>query len=112
MNAQLTSTVDEARWHTQSLAYQLGNIGSEIGRAANYVRQGQFERRDKAMDRAFELFDCTLSDNRWAGPKRREIARVREVCADTFYGKREYGDTPEKLEKYFNYFALAARAGR
>lgn len=110
---QLTkNTVDPERWHTLTLMEQLGNIGSEVGRAANYVREGQNDRRDRALDRAFELFDLTLADNRWAGAKRFEIGRAREVCADTFYGDREYSSTPESLEKYLYHFAVAARAGR
>lgn len=104
--------VNPNRWHTLTLVEQLGNIGSEIGRATSYVRQGQLVRRDKALERAFELFDLTLSDPRWRGRRLREIARAREVCADTFYGSREYGGTPESLEKYFYYFAVAARRGR
>lgn len=97
------------RWFSLTLAQQLGNVGSEIGRAATYVRQGKNERQESALARAFELIDLTLSDNRWAGPRRREIARLREVCADTFYGDREYRSTPESLEKYLYHFAVAAR---
>lgn len=98
------------RWFTFSLAEQLGNVGSEIGRAANALRMGNHERKEKALERAFELIDLTVMDKRWRGPKLREICRFREVCADTFYGDREYGDTPERLEKYLFYFALVARS--
>ncbi len=100
------------RWFELTLCEQMGNIGSEIGRAAKYVRDGDTERKDKAMDRAFELIDLTMSDARWRGPKLREICRFREVCADTFYGNQEYHTTPEDLDKYLMQFALAARRGR
>jgi hypothetical protein len=70
--------------------------------------------RDRVLDRAFDLLDITLDDARWRiYPGRlREICMARELLADTFWGSREYNDTPEGLEKYFYQFALAARVGR
>jgi len=97
------------RWFGLSLMEQLGNIGSEVGRAAEAWRQGNAERKVKALERAFELLDLTLSDSRWRGGRLREICRSREVCVDTFYGHQEYQTTPEDLEKYFYHFAAAAR---
>lgn len=98
------------RWYQMRLCEQLGNVGSEIGRAANNLRSGNKVRADSALTRAFELIDLTLADKRWAGPRRREIARLREVCADTFYGDKEYNSTPESLEKYLYHFAVEARS--
>ena len=92
-----------------TLCEQLGNVGSEVGRATKWHKKGDMQSRDKALDRAFDLLDLTISDSRWH-TGRKELCRVREVMADTFYGNREYGDTPEKLEKYFFEYALAARA--
>lgn len=100
------------RWFTLSLCEQLGNIGSEVGRAAKRERDGDIIQRDRALQRAFDLLDLTMSDSRWQGPKLKEICLVRDVLADTFYGNRAYGDTPEKLEKYFYEFALAARRSK
>ena len=102
------------RWYVMNLSEQMGNIGSEIGRAANWHEKGNLEQCDRALERAFDLFDITLDDDRWknyAG-RLKEICRARELVADTFWGKQEYGDTPRNLEKYFYQFALAARAGR
>lgn len=96
------------RWFSLSLSEQLGNVGSEVGRAAAALRRGNEERKERALERAFELMDLTLEDARWRG-RCREIARAREVCADTFYGERRYHDTPEGLERYFYQFALSAR---
>ncbi|MSU74922.1 MAG: hypothetical protein EXS55_00170 [Candidatus Magasanikbacteria bacterium] len=95
-------------WFTMTLCEQLGNVGSEIGRATKWERQGDVSRRNQALDRAFDLLDLTMADTRWR-KRLKEICRAREVVADTFYGKREYNDTPEGLEKYFFKFALAAR---
>lgn len=102
------------RWYEMTLCEQMGNIGSEVGRAHNWQKKDNIIQRDRALDRAFDLLDITLDDARWrVYPGRlREICLARELLADTFWGKREHGDTPQGLEKYFYQFALAARAGK
>lgn len=102
----------DGRWQTFSILEQMGNIGSEVGRAINRLAHGETEQRDKALERALELFDFTLSDPRWHGPRLREIARAREIVCDFFYGDNTYQETPEKIEKYFMQFAQAARQKR
>ena len=100
-------TVSRERWHTLSLAEQMGNIGGEVHRAR--MAQGVHEERFiKACDRALELFDLTLADPRLRG-RLREIARAREVFCDAAEGGAAYGATLAQLEPYFDRFALAAR---
>jgi hypothetical protein len=56
--------------------------------------QGQEGRPARCLlDRALGLVDRTLADPRWAGPRRREIARVREVVCDYLVGDNVYGST-------------------
>ena len=102
------TTLAEGRWHTMSLAEQLGNIGSEIHRArlAQENHEGRFI---GACDRALELFDLTLSDARWRG-RFLEIGRARDLFCDAMLGGKEYGTTLASLEPYFDRFALFARA--
>ena len=95
------------RWFKLSLAEQMGNIGSEVYRAAKW-QGNNIELFQKATDRAFELFDLTLEDRRWHG-RLREIARAREVFADGVTGGKEYGTKLPELMPYFDAFALAAR---
>jgi hypothetical protein len=94
-----------------SLMEQLANIGSEVGRAARAKSTGNEARFANALDRALELFDLTLADQRWRG-RRREIARTREVVCDFLVGEDEYGSTAESLNAYFLPFAVAARRER
>jgi len=96
------------RWFTLTLAQQLGSIGSEVGRALNWQKKNNREYAQQAADRALELLDLTISDQRWQN-RLREIILARNLTADYFYGKNEFKETPEKLEKYFFHFALAAR---
>ena len=94
------------RWRKMTLAEQLGNIGSEVSRAAN--SQGKDNIRfNNAIDRALELFDLTLSDSRWKG-RLWEVGRMRGVFCDTVLGAHEYGDNLKSLVKYFDQFAYIA----
>jgi hypothetical protein len=45
------------RWQTLSLAEQLGNVGSEVGRAVRAKTQHNDRRMWSALERALELFD-------------------------------------------------------
>lgn len=98
------------RWFTLSLAEQLGNAGSEFGRAAGARRRGDEPRFESAATRFFELMILTVADPRWRGQRRRELARVKELSGDALYGDDK--EAAASLEKYFFQFALLARAGR
>lgn len=98
------------RWWELTLAEQLGNVGSEVSRAARWAERNP-ELARGALYRALELFDLTLADPRHLqSPARlREIARAREVVADFFAGPNQYRSTASSLQKYFDAYAMAAR---
>lgn len=97
------------RWQTLSFLEQMGNIGSEVGRAAK--ARGDEERFWPAIGRAYELLGLTIADPRWR-TRLKELTRARELLGDAIGGGRDYGTTFQDLDKYFFHFALAARAGR
>jgi hypothetical protein len=99
------------RWHDLSLAEQLGNVGSEVSRAVRWTSRNPDLARS-ALYRALELLDLTLADprHRQSPARLREIARTREVLVDYFAGDNQYGSTGPSLQKYFDAYALAARA--
>jgi hypothetical protein len=101
------------RWWSLSLAEQLGNVGSEVSRAARWQVRNPEVARD-ALYRALELLDLTLADprHRQSRARLREIARAREVVADFFAGPNQYGSTATSLQRYFDAYALAARRFR
>ena len=103
------SSLADGRWFTLSLAEQLGNIGSEVNRAIR--SRGKKQRFDNAVYRAFELFELTISDIRWRR-RLKELTRAREFLCDAVLGGAEYGTTLEDLNKFFYYFAYAARVHR
>jgi hypothetical protein len=100
------------RWWTLTLAEQLANAGAEVGRAIGAKRADDDARLSAAIDRALELFDLTLADSRWGGPRLREIARTREVVLDFLVGDNIYGSTPELIDAYFLAYAMAARRNK
>ncbi|MEX2375069.1 MAG: hypothetical protein WD942_05715 [Dehalococcoidia bacterium] len=96
------------RWQTMTLMEQLGNIGSEVGRAIKAKAQGNQTRLTASLERALELFDLTITDER-RRHRLKEILRAREVVCDFLVGDNTYRSTGEALDKYFMAFALAAR---
>lgn len=101
----------QRRWREMTLAEQLGNAGSEVGRALNWEKNGRKEFAQKSADRALEMLDLTLSDYRWHN-RLKELCRARNLTADYFYGTNEFHSSPEMLEKYFFQFAVIARKNR
>jgi hypothetical protein len=100
------------RWMAFSLMEQLGNVGSEVGRAIRAHATGNVARFNQALARALELFDLTASDPRWRGARRREICRAREEFCRLFYDESVDAGSAAGLERYFLHFAVAANAQR
>jgi len=98
----------KGRWFQFSPVEQMANIGSEVSRAKKWQGKNELFFRE-AIERALELFDLTLADERWFGGRLRELARVRELFCDAVDGGKEYGTSLEDLERYFLPFAFAAR---
>jgi hypothetical protein len=92
-----------------SLVEQLANLGSEVSRAIDAHASGRVARRDRAIDRALELFDLTAGDERWRGHRRREILRLREEFCRLFFADDAPADLASSLQRYFHRFGVAAR---
>lgn len=99
------------RWQQFSLMEQLAHVGSEVDRAAHWKQKGDTASSQKSIDRALELIDLTLDDQRWQ-KRTKEITRAREVLCDHFYGVNEYQSSTESLRRYFFNFAMAAAKNR
>ncbi len=97
-------------WGRLSLSEQLGNVGSEVGRAVRWKEKNPrlFE---EAMLRALELLDLSIQDSRWIH-RLKELARVREFLCAAWLGSPEYKTTLEDLDRYFLNFAVLARKSR
>ena len=98
----------QGRWARMPLVEQMANIGSEVERALNWQAKNNQDYSLRAAERALELSDLSLAGTRKFS-QLKEIARVREILADYFYGSNQYGSSDVSLKKYFFPFAYAAR---
>lgn len=105
--------LDGGGWGKFSFLEQMGNIGSEVGRANIARKKKDVSAFANALDRALELIDLTLADERWKNQgKTKEIALARELLCSAATGDVHFGTSLEDIDRYFFSFALAARAGR
>jgi hypothetical protein len=99
------------RWKELSLAEQMANIGSEVGRAMRWRRKGNTEFAQRAAVRALELLDLSL-DAGHSYSQLKELARVREAVVDYLFGSNEFASSEALWRSYFDHFNYAARVDR
>ncbi len=97
------------RWGSFTLMEQLAHVGSEVDRTIRANESGNTARFDHALARALELFDLTAMDIRWRGHRCREILRAREEFCRLFFDESVPTGSAVGLQRYFLYFAIAAR---
>lgn len=56
---------------------------------------------EQAFDRAVELLDLTIADERWKG-RRKELSRARELLCDAMLGGHTYGSDLASHDRYFS----------
>jgi hypothetical protein len=96
------------RWEELSFVEQMANIGSEVERALNWRAKNNPDYSQKAFERALELIDLTLENNKHLS-RFKEITRLREVIVDFFFGSNQFMSNQDILRKYFLQFSYAAR---
>jgi hypothetical protein len=102
-------TFNATKWAEMSMFNQMGNIGSEVGRALSAKRQGKTERCMAAFYRGLDLIDETSV--LWADQKKpglKELLYARELFAESVTTDK----VDQSLEAYFMQFAIAARLNR
>ena len=104
---------DRARWAQLTFNEQMGNIGSEVGRAIIAHRNGNTVRESRAIDRAIDLFSATveaLIGTKYAY-RLKEVLRARDEFLRLFFDGT-FDQDADNIDRYFMYFAFAARADR
>lgn len=102
----ISHSFDREKWAKLTLFEQLGNIGSEVGRAMNAIRRNDETSLQGAFDRGIDLIDATAAG--MPLHRKRELLRARELFAEAFINRQ----VDDKLDAYFMQYAIAARAGR
>lgn len=93
-------------WKNYSIAYQMGNIGSEVSRSLKWSEKGNQKRANVAIDRALELFDLTIKANIKSHARLTEILKAREEFCDYFFGGNTWHTDPIKMQKYYDGFVI------
>jgi hypothetical protein len=95
-------------WNNLSFIEQMANIGSEIERALNWQIKKNAGYAQKAFERALELIDLSLDNNRnYAHLK--EVTRMREAIVDYFSGANQFMSSVSFWRNYFLPFVYASR---
>jgi hypothetical protein len=99
-------TFDTKKWAEMDTFNQMGNIGSEVGRALAAKRQGKADRCQAAFYRGLDLIDETARI--WTVQKKpglKELLYARDLFAESITTDK----LDPTLEAYFMQFAIAAR---
>lgn len=103
-------TLAAGRWNELSLAEQMGNIGSEVGRILRWRNKDE-KFYQNSFARTLELLDLTIRDPRWKN-RLKELTRAREFLVDAVLGGSVYGSRLEELDRYFFQFTSAAQRNK
>lgn len=95
----------QSNWTKLTIAQQMANVGADVGRAVKWKEMGNIARAHKARDRALELFDITIENNKH---RSREVARARELFCDYFF-ENNYKTSAKYWDKYFLQYNYLAR---
>ena len=104
---------DRSRWAQLTFDEQMGNIGAEVGRAIIAHRNGNEVRETRAIDRAIDLFSATVEAlvGTEYSYRLKEVLRARDEFLRLFFDGT-FDKDADKIDRYFMYFAFAARANR
>lgn len=101
--------IDREEWAKLSIFEQMGNVGSEVGRAIKATRAGKDKRAQGAIDRAVDLLDATVEVLIAQRSHRvKEVLRARREFLRLFYDGT-FEEDADNIERYFTQFAIAAR---
>ena len=102
---------DSTRWAQLTFYEQMGNIGSEVGRAIIAHRNGNAVREARAIDRAIDLLSATVDVliGTEYSYRLKEVLRARDEFLRLFFDGT-FDEDADNIERYFMYFAFIARA--
>lgn len=97
------------RWFELTFFEQMANLGSEVERAILWKDKNR-EYFLRAIERALELLDLTISDvKNHSQPKLKELTRLHETLVDYFYFDNQFSSSDKSWRNYFYAFSYAAR---
>lgn len=101
--------IDIKKWQKFSLAEQMANIGSEASRMTAAKERGDDSNLRQSTERALQILDLTIANNRKKKSRLRELLRLRDVLADYGFNFLNFAVDKRELNEYFLPFAFLAR---
>jgi hypothetical protein len=83
---KLHAHLNPEKWETYSKTQQVLMISNELNRAMNCLKGNHQTDAEKCYERAIELTDLTIEDQRWANGLK-ELLRFREGLSGLFLSK-------------------------
>ena len=83
---KLHSHLNPEKWAAYSKTQQVLMISNELNRALNCLSSKHFPDAEKCYERAIELTDLTVEDQRWDNGLK-ELLRFRELLSELFLSK-------------------------
>ena len=83
---KLHSQLNPEKWETYSKTQQILMISNELNRALNCLKSNHQSDAEKCYERAIELTDLTVEDQRWNNGLK-ELLRFREGLSGLFLSK-------------------------
>lgn len=102
----------DGRWEEIPFHLQMANIGSEVSRAIRWKKKNREKRCLAALFRGLELIDFSIEAASRMEPGSmkaghlKELCRCREELCDYFIGENEFHTDPDRLQKYYDQFAM------
>ncbi|MBU0619893.1 MAG: hypothetical protein ABII99_02980 [Patescibacteria group bacterium] len=84
--AYFHKNLTQEKWNNFSKDQQILNIASELSRAKNWIKKQDKNYTQNSLDRAFELIDLTINDNKWRNSSLKELLRLREMLGEFYIG--------------------------
>lgn len=104
--------MDYESWVQLDVINQMGNIGSEVGRAINAWREKDEPRFNGSFARSLDLFDATIKAlTSRKSLRSKEVLRAKDQYLSLFFDGK-FDEDATKIEKYFMQYAWLARTKR
>ena len=100
------------RWFQFTLFEQLANVGTDISRAIDWRKKGDYDYSQRSFERALELLDLTIRDPKNKKGARKELVITREALIDYFLYDNVYQTSDTIWHEYFLDFNFAAANAR
>ncbi len=103
--AYFHKNLTQERWNSFAKDKQILNIASELTRSKNWLKKNDKEYMINSLDRALELIDLTVADNKkWHSGSLKELLMLREVLGEFYVGiNKNVGEFVKLIRALLNF---------